>query len=328
MNLTDLGNIYSSNDDFSTRAAILQSWYRASIKEKCGTGRKNIVIGRKEDGKPILKSIPNEYGHLVSGGRERNINFFFKETFEYALYRVEHKHKDETINFQRLFNNLLSSMPMAFNLFHPLMMIGQKFPEALNKMIKNAFPYLHVARVDEVLLEYIPTPVSDYTNDHSAMDAAIRFRDDQANYIISIETKYTDKLGSNKGKDIDSKLKFAKSLGIFTDEGINTIAKGCTQIYRNFLLTEKYRVVKGLKDSVSIIMAPENHPTTVPEISSFHKNLRSEYHYKLQKLSLEDFTDSLKEDCPDEFKSWLDWFCDRYLNFDKTEYLFKEFMKR
>lgn len=97
MTLKQLGSIYSSNGDFTTRAAILQSWYRVSINEKCGLGSKNIVKGKDQHGKTILESVKQEYGHLVEGGETRNINFFFQETYEYAKYRVEHKKPDETI---------------------------------------------------------------------------------------------------------------------------------------------------------------------------------------------------------------------------------------
>ena len=50
-------------------------------------------------------------------------NFVMKETFEYAKERVAEKSKNETIDGFRLFNNLLLSQPMAFNLFYPLMLL-------------------------------------------------------------------------------------------------------------------------------------------------------------------------------------------------------------
>jgi hypothetical protein len=326
MELKQLGNIYSSNGEFATKAAILQSFYRASINEKCGLGRKNIVTGTKEDGKPILKSISQEYGHLVKGGDLRNINFYYNETFEYAKCRVNNKNPDETIKADRLFNNLLSSMPMAFNLFHPLIMIGKKYPKSLNRMIKSIFPTLPIDKVNEVLIEFIPRPVSTYIEDKSAMDASITYSDEaDRKYLIAIETKYIDQLGKNKAKKKDLKLKTARELNMFTEEGIKEISGGCTQIYRNFLLTEKYRLVHGLCDSYSIILAPGDHPSTETEIASLHKNLLPEFHYKLQKYALEDFVDKLKFDCPEEFKPWLAWFYDRYLNFSKTEHLFREF---
>jgi hypothetical protein len=329
MNLKQLGNIYSSDGDFTTRAAILQACYRVSKNEHCGLGSKNIIKGKAKNGKTQIKSVKQEYGHLVSGGELRNINFYFQKTFKYVHDRVKNKTPDETIKADRLFNNLLSSMPMAFNLFHPLMLISQKYPDSLNKMISNAFPELPIFSVTEVLIEYIPAPINRYTGDRTAMDAAILFKDRKGNkYIISIETKYTDKLGKNKAKDNTLKVETAKTLNMFTPNGIRFISQGCTQIYRNFLLTEKYRLVNQLSDSWSFILSPEKHPTTESEISSLHENLKPEFRYKLQKYSLEDFVESLSPDCPDEFKSWLNWFHNRYLDFGKIEYLFREFINQ
>lgn len=327
--LGQLGNIYSSNGDFTTMAAIQQSFYRASINEKCGIGNKRVLKGRREDGKPIFESVKQEYGHLVSGGEAKNINFFYKETFQYAKHRVKNKIPEETINSNRLFNNLLSSMPMAFNLFHPLKLIKEKYADSLNKMVKNVFPELPVDKIDDILIEFIPVPVRSYIMDGSAMDAAILFKDILGKeYIISIETKYTDRLGQNKAKDKTLKFDIAKSLGMFTPGGIDLISKGCTQIYRNFLLTEKYRLVHRLAGSYSIILAPKDHPTTDKEIDSLVGNLIPEFKYKLRKYALEDFVESLKPHCPEEFQEWLNWFYNRYLNFDKTGYLYKEFINQ
>ena len=161
------------------------------------------------------------------------------------------------------------------------------------------------------------------------MDAAILFKDILGKeYIISIETKYTDQLGQNKAKDNSLKLDIAKSLGMFTIRGLDLISKGCTQIYRNFLLTEKYRFVHRLADSFSIILAPRDHPTTDKEIDSLVGNLIPDFKYKLRKYALEDFIESLKPHCPEEFKKWLNWFYNRYLDFNKTENLYKEFINQ
>lgn len=60
---------------------------------------------------------------MISGGEVSRKNFLMKETFEYAKERVANKRESETIDGFRLFNNLPSSQLMAFNLFHPLMLL-------------------------------------------------------------------------------------------------------------------------------------------------------------------------------------------------------------
>jgi hypothetical protein len=302
------------DNTFASKARLLQSIYRVQ------SGETSMGIGPSKHSKDSKTGEPTYYGNMLSDGQLTGKNFFFKETFEYAWNRVENRKAHETIDEYRLFNNLLSSMPMAFNLFHPLMMIKEKNPEILTRMIQDVFPELPIFKVDEIKIEYIPTPTSVYTNDKSAMDAAITFYDETKNsYIIAIETKYTDSLGLNTAKDNDLKMKAAMGSDLFTQEGLSNINEGCTQIYRNFLLTEKYRMVHQLKDSYSMILAPKDHPSTENEIVSLKKYLKPQFHYKLKKYSLEDFIFSLGKSCPEEFKRWLNWFDDRYLNFSKVE---------
>lgn len=305
----------SGDNRFTANARLLQSVYRVE------QGEKFMGIGPNEKSTD-RNGNPTYYGNMLANGKSTGKNFFFKETFEYALERINKKKKEETIGEYRLFNNLLSSMPMAFNLFHPLMIIREKHPDLLNLMVRDLFPELPVHHVDEIKIEFIPTPTPHYTNDLSAMDAAILFSD-KANhqYLIAIETKYTDSLGKNIASDKESNIKIitATESGLFTETGLSNIRKGCTQIYRNFLLTEKYRMVHQLKDSYSIILAPKDHPSTDGEIKSLLKVLHPEYHYKLKKYALEDFVATLRKNCHDEFQPWLTWFYDRYLNFNKLE---------
>ena len=303
---------------FTAKARLLQSVYRVQSGEtSMGIGPDKNSVDKHQN--------PTYYGNMLSNGEISGKNFFFRETFEYALKRVNKKKAEETIGEYRLFNNLLSSMPMAFNLFHPLMMIKEKYPDQLILLIRDLFPDLPVFNVDEILIEFIPTPVESYTKDKSAMDAAILFSDKENNkYIIAIETKYTDSLGLNKAKDNEMKMDAALESELFTVDGLRLINKGCTQIYRNFLLTEKFRMVYNLRDSFSIILAPKDHPSTNTEIESLKKYLKPENHYKLKKYTLEDFTSKLGKSCPHAFQPWVKWFIDRYLAFEKIESILNE----
>jgi hypothetical protein len=310
----NLGPQSSSDNPFTAKARKLQSVWRVQNGLEIGIGPKEKSLDQNEE--------PTYYGNMIKDGESNGRNFFYPETFAYAQWRVRTRLPKETIDDYRLFNNLMSSMPMAFNLFHPLMMLHAQNPAAVDKMMQNAFPKLPIYKIKEIGLEYIPTPIQLYTNDKSAMDAFIRFNDkDGGEHLIAIETKYTDSLGTNKAKDDTLKIQFAIESGLFIPEGITHIKTNCTQIYRNFLLTEKFRVVNGLKDSYSIILAPENHPSTDKEIASLNVYLKEEYKdLKLNKFSLESFVEKLKENCPVEYMDWLEWFEDRYLSFGKLEF--------
>lgn len=96
-----------------------------------------VKIG-EEEGKQLTKTSKRKYGNMISGGEISGKNFLMKETFEYAKKRVKNRKDNETIDEFRLFNNLLSSMPMAFNLFHPLMLLLEENPEKVTLAIRSS----------------------------------------------------------------------------------------------------------------------------------------------------------------------------------------------
>ena len=245
-----------------------------------------------------------------------------KETFEYAKERVKNRRENETIDEFRLFNNLLSSMPMAFNLFHPLMLLLKQDPAMVTLAVRSVFRNFAVFEVTEIGLEFIPTPIENYTKDKSAMDAYIKFMDNKGGkHIIAIETKYTDVLGVNEAQRCEEQKQMLIDTGLFSPDFDELLTGGkvkLTQIYRNLLLTERYRIVEGLKDSYSVVLSPKEHPSTEEEIKSVTKYLKPEYAYKLSAVSLEDFVNAMIQYLPEYYAQVYESFRGRYLEFEKV----------
>jgi hypothetical protein len=112
-----------------------------------------------------------------------------------------------------------------------------------------------------------------------------------------------------------------RELNIFTPEFINSINEGeivISQIFRNFILAEKYGKVHDLKGVYSVVMAPADHPTTQKEIKSLQARLNEEALKRVFVLSLEEFSTAIRVHCPGKYLKWIDWFHDRYLNFEKV----------
>ena len=59
-------------------------------------------------------------GNYISSGEEDGANFLADYIFVHAKERINNRKPYETFDEDRMFNNLLSSQPMAFNLFCPL----------------------------------------------------------------------------------------------------------------------------------------------------------------------------------------------------------------
>ena len=318
------GEEYNGDSRFVADCRKLQSIYRIEIDEEI---------------RPYTDRYGNVhyYGNYISNGENPKEgcwkNFLTGYAFDYAKKRVnpENKKPYETIESGRLFNNLLSSQPMAFNLFCPLQQMLKESSKIATKVIKAALPNYPIHKVTEVELEFIPENYKDLTGDKSAMDAIIRFEDEHGkNGFIAIETKYSENLGTNVAYDWDENgnktprvksIEAVKELKCFNADEERSIVKGdtpLTQIYRNFLLSEMYGHKEGLL-SYSIILAPQKHPTTKKELESLTNVLRNEYKNKIKQVYLEDFVNAIIINCPDEYRVVFERFYDRYLNFDKLK---------
>ena len=316
------GEAYKGDSKFVAKCRKLQSIYRVEIGEEI---------------RPYTDRYGNlhYYGNYINNGENPKDgcwkNFLTEYAFNHAKDRVEHKENYETIESDRLFNNLLSSQPMAFNLFCPLRQMREKSPETATKVIKAALPNYPIHKVTEVALEFIPANHEKLTGDKSAMDAIIRFEDEHGKKgFIAIETKYSENLGTNVAYDRDDNgknipraksIEAVKELKCFNADEEQSIIKGdtpLTQIYRNFLLSEMYGHKEGLL-SYSIILAPEAHPSTDNEFKSLYNELKEEYRTKINKIHLEDFVKAIIHNCPNEYRMAFERFYDRYLNFGKLE---------
>ena len=307
-----------TDNAFTRKARLLQAMHRKESGSPCGSITK--------------KGTTYFHPNLATDGSDTGCNFLSQEIFEYAKWRIEQKKAYETINEDRLFNNFLSSQPMAFNLFVPLMNIAHT-DEGRSKLAKVVAGQVTNSdsstfnKITEVGIEFIPPYYSGCLNDKTAMDAYFLYeRTDGKHGIIAIETKYTDILGTNPASNPSFAIRQAtENIGIsqlLTDEWISGIIKRdikLSQVYRNFLLTETVRLHEHLDDSISIILSPKENISNEEDESSLRSILKDEYKYKFQSVTLENFVSALIREFPDidifrEFEK-------RYLDFERVEKL-------
>ena len=321
----DKYHFVESDNGFTRKARLLQAIRRYQSGADCGSFEKDGVI----------------YYHpnLAKDGQITGCNFLNHEIFEYAKYRIAYKKSYETIRDDRLFNNFLSSQPMAFNLFFPLMKIvqsknGQK---KLAKMVSNLVDNnknLNIDRIVEVGIEFIPYYYEFCLNDKTAMDAYFRFfTADGKKGIIAIETKYTDVLGDNQASKPTLAIETATERDgvaqLFTTQTKEKILNGETklsQVYRNFLLTETVRLNEHLDDSLSIVIAPKENTSNKEDEDQLSKALNEENKYKFQVIELETFVKALMISFPKEHIFQQFWH--RYLDFEAVELVKTELISR
>lgn len=301
------GRQYAGDGPLQRKARLLQSYYRECVlKVPAGVG-------------PTRNSA-QIYGNMLMGGETSGKNFLTDDIFAYAKWRCRDKSMYETIDEYRLFNNMLSSMPMCFNLFVPLRSAVRRGESYVDEIFRVLFPGLDIGQIIRIELEFIPVPIEEYTGDRSAFDAFVEFRTKRGEAgCIALETKYVDALGKNNPANLDAKREIARHVGCFTEEGLKALQSACPQIVRNYLLTEKYHLRHGLALSHSVILGLKEDKEIEREIAGLRRHLIPEFHDRLGKAALQDFVQVVEKHCPEEYKPWATEFYRRYLAFDSVK---------
>ncbi len=304
-----LGNQSSSDNKFAKKCRLLQSWYRHTIlKQDCGYGPS--------------KTSHVTYGNMLKDGEVTGSNFLTPETFEYAKYRKQTELKGETMEEYRLFNNMLGSQPMCFNLFYPLKRLFERDDASATKVIASCFPNLPITKLLGIEIEYYPYPQDEYLNDKTAFDALILFKDNEGERcLLAVETKYVEKLGSNASRNKEQQIDIVKNSGRFNVEAFYNAEKGYSQIGRNYLLGLKYAQVHNYSKVFAVVLSPKEN-SSESEIESFKQDLAADYKHTMFQHWLEDFVSSLKENVPNSHQQWVHDFKKRYLDFTPIASLF------
>ena len=143
--------------------------------------------GRTTDPGAASDAIPNGT-KLRDVDAQAGSNFLTPTIYAVAQARVRDKQAYETLGATRLYRDLLSSMPMAFNLF------GEgSLPQNADSRARLARLFgVNPAEPSDVVFEWSPGRRSTtYTNDRTAFDVALRLGDPAGpRTVVGIETKY------------------------------------------------------------------------------------------------------------------------------------------
>ena len=239
-----------------------------------------------------------------------DLNFLTKEAAEHAAERIEGvRQAGGTLEPGRLRRNLLSSMPLAFNLFGAL----RRLPTFLD--LVRALWAPEAKELLDVQCEWSPRPKSDYLNDNTAFDAAIWFRDDENNKVLlGIEVKYTDDFSKTM---YDTDRYRAVSDLWFERDAVELLKQPATnQMWRNTLLAASIGA-KGDVDRALVGMltlADDKAATTAATIISQH--LLPSHADRLRTATIEDAANRAR--AIPSLLPWADMFGPRYLTGPST----------
>lgn len=306
-----------SDSTFTRRCRLLQSWYRVEVKKElqCGAWRKG----------------DSRVGSALVNGRESGANFITKEALAYASAKVKERedgcNPDLTIDEYRLYNNMLSSQPMCFNLFSDLRAGIVAGSPAAQRVLAAMFLQSGIGTVESVEVEMIPRPTRDYIGDKTAFDAAVLFRgvDGRAG-LASIETKYTDHLGANTASDPSLQWRLAEELGLLTAEGRRhyQAAKGFDQIARNLLLTLAFSRVHGRPNAVNYVVALEEDGEAKSAVEALRRRLAEPFRDRIVLCPLQALVCRGRALADPPIAEVLTKFQRRYLDFGPADELLRE----
>jgi len=217
---------------FVRQRRLLQSWYREHVL-RVGPGR---AKGRAT---PVSNRIdPFE---LVT---QPGLNFLHPAAYFHARERaVEVPEEGGTLDEDRLIGNMLSSMPMCFNVFgalglHPnfLSLFQQVFDERATK-------------IEKVICEWAPRPRERFLGDRTAFDAAVWYLDDEGRRcLLGVEAKYTDSFSVDIHRTQEQRYRqVTESSGWFEANAFELLfeSKTSSQLWRNMLLAASIEAEKS-----------------------------------------------------------------------------------
>ena len=220
----------------------------------------------------------------------------------------------------RIFNNLLSSQPLCFNLFAEL----QHDLELATNVFKKLCPH-RVNKVTRIEFEHSPGRGDiTYTGDRSAFDVYVEFlNDSDKKGFIGIEVKYHENLKLPPAHIKDRYFEVATAMGCFKEECLDVIQTSpLEQIWRDHLLAGSLlrspKPKDDFKDGFFVFLFPHDNLHCQEAVKQYKQCLTIDRTF--QSWTLEDVAKVIEEETNE---NWIDDLIDRYLNFGKIDKMIK-----
>jgi len=248
---------YPQDTDFSAYARLLQSKWRQ------GKGYPELKMGSFLD---------------VEYAKKEKSNFLTPKIQKLVEDKIaESKKTGGLISEPRIWNNLLSSQPLCFNLFGEL--VSDDW-ELATEFFHRLFPEI-VDRVNRIEFEYSPgRGDKKYTEDHSAFDVFVEYTKEEKKGFIGIEVKYAESLKEESRKKAEEYYKpiykqKTESSGLFVENSVEQLRyPPLSQIWRDHLLSIALR--KDYDEGFFVFLYPSKNLNCQDGVDNFRKLLKSQ----------------------------------------------------
>lgn len=245
---------------FTAAARLLQSLWRQD---------QNLPIGRHRSPSGETREIGSRLS--MAAGRA-GANFLDPSIASLVRRELVYREIGACIDADRLFRNLLSSMPLVFNLFGLL----KRDPELATRVMRLVLPGF-TGTVTQVLFEHSPGrghPA--FTADYSAFDAFLRYRtEDGKRGFIAVEQKYTETLQETTQPTRPHLDRLSEQSGLFKDPHADNLRNNpCQQLWREHLLAASM-IQRGIYDEGTfIVIAPRLNWYAQNGIAAYARHLK------------------------------------------------------
>lgn len=282
---------YPQDTVFAAKARLLQS------------------IWREDNG--LDYNIDKKYGNYLTdtdAGLKKN---FFTEGIG-NLVQEEIKNKEKVIGQPRIWNNLLSSQPLAFNLFGELKL--EEDLKTATAVFRELFPN-QVENVTAIEFEWSPGRRNPkYTNDRSAFDIFVEYKSiDGMKCFYGIEVKYAEHMKDKPARNREEYNKVSEDMGIYKSESLDILKNtNLQQLWRDHLLVgSMFKTNNDYNRGDFIFLYPKGNTECVDIFNKYFKTFKGKDDYFIP-LTIELFYKVLSNNLNDK---WVKEFYVRYLDY-------------
>ncbi|MFL6725894.1 MAG: PGN_0703 family putative restriction endonuclease [Sphingomicrobium sp.] len=218
-------------------------------------------LWRVERGLPIggftrASGETKRLGSMISErAGETGANFLLPEIARLARREVAYREPRALVEERRLWCNLLSSMPLTFNVFG-LLKLDTKLA---TRMVRTLLPSLADATVEAVLFEHSPgrgdiTLTADYT----AFDVMLTYsRPGGISGFVAVEVKYAESAGEAQKELNPRYAELAPAAGLHKAPDAQALTRGpLQQFYRQHLLAQAMVKRGDYVEGTFMVLAP------------------------------------------------------------------------
>lgn len=302
-------HVFERHDSrFRAAARLLQALWRE--RRKLGEGHYTNAAGTRR-----------RLGSRLAADAARNgANFLTPEIFGQARLDLAYLEPGALVDRERMHSNLLSSMPLCFNLFAPL-----KLDKKLARRVFNQLAPGIAKDITHLQFEHSPgRGDATFLSDGTAFDAFATARaPDGAKTFIAVEVKYSESMTEPEARVRPRYDELSRSSGLFAEPDDAALRKNPLQsFWRGHMLAQSMLDV-GLYDrGVFVLIAPRQNRDVQRAARAYAKRLtNADGKVAFLNVELEDAIDAIRTGGAQDLAAALR---ERYVDFNPVHDLVRQ----